>query len=159
MSDVFDVADLSPNIKALTDEGSLLLDVRTGEVLPATPDHAAALLERLNEYEALLRRAKRECEKLLIEESVRQGTKTLHIDGRKFQVYQTQTIKWDVEKLRGLLEAGLPSGRWHELVTQTIEEKVNVKLANQLAMNNPAYAEIIKGARTDQDPVTRVRPT
>lgn len=134
-----------------------LIDVHTGELLPATPVAAAELLQRLAEYERLIRTAKRECERILVEASEQHGTKTLRYSGRTFQVYTTKEITWDMAVLRELTKAGLPEERWDELVTTTIEEKVSASVANQLAASNDEYREIIERARRDTESEKKVR--
>lgn len=130
-----------------------LLDVYTGELLPATPSNASYLLRKARELRDHLLLAVKDCEAVLLEESRRQGTKTLRIDEEGHAVY-TATISggndydWNFSVLVELLDLGLPRERYHELVVETRTYKVDARVAKQLAAANPEYAKIIEQACT-----------
>ncbi len=151
------MADETFTIEEDVEPQDFLLDVRTGEQLPATPSSAAALLAGLREMQDRARLWIRACEDVLVEESRRQGSKTLRIDGSTFEVYEQKEVQWDTAKLRELLPAGLPEGRFQELVTVTVEEKVSANEAKKIAAVNPEYARIIGQARRDGPTISRVR--
>lgn len=134
-----------------------LLNPATGEVLPATPENAAVVLARVRDMRYRLLDAVKACEAVLIEESRRQGTKTLTISGLTASISGGSTVTWDVELLeKGLRAVGCPEERIADLVTETIEYKVNNTVARQLAAANPIYAEAIEAAKTRAESPVRV---
>ncbi len=84
----------------------------------------------------------------IIDESSRVGTKTLHFEGLKATVVEPTEIQWDLEILAELLEAGLPSDRYEQLVKTDVSYKVDGSIVRQLEGSNPDYAAIIDRART-----------
>jgi hypothetical protein len=70
-----------------------LLDVRTGELVEATPQNAAELLFAAREMRAKMMGLVKDCEAVLIDESRRQGTKTLHLPAGTAEITAT-TIWW-----------------------------------------------------------------
>jgi hypothetical protein len=126
-----------------------IVDVRTGELLPATPENASRALQAIREMEGLLRDAKALATAVLVDEARRQGTKTLRVGGRTVTVKESREIVWDMEQLEKLRDLGLPESRWAELVTEVLSYKVSAQVAKELSGANPEYAEIIERARTD----------
>lgn len=124
-----------------------LVDVRTGELVPATPEKAIELLEVAREMRALVLSVVKDCEAVLLEASRVQGTKTLHFDRGTATVTGGQELAWDLSLLPLLLDAGLPQERYDELVTATVTYKVSAQVAKQLEAANEDYAEIIRAAR------------
>lgn len=121
----------------------------TGELIDVSdPTACAAAIAELRDLEDRAKYVRRILGETLVEESLRLGTKTLHLAGADVTLTEKKTIVWDVEKLAELRDAGLPEERWDELVTQVVEEKVNANVAKQLS-GNPVYAEIVAAARTD----------
>lgn len=130
-------------------ERNILLNPETGEILPATAENAAVVLQALRRTEDRIKDAKRYCTDILVMESKRQGTKTMHMpDGSIATIHGGSEVVWDVEKLQdALVEAGLPEDRLEDLISTTVEFKINNSVARQLAAANPAYAEAIEAAK------------
>jgi hypothetical protein len=117
-----------------------LLDVLTGEVLPATPENAHAILARIAETEAAIRTAKASLTEYVREESERHGTKTFTVPGGKLVLEGgPETVVEGHELAQLLREAGLPEERIAEVVTEEITYKVNRRVLNQMAASNPDY--------------------
>lgn len=125
-----------------------LLDVRTGELVPATPSKAVELLYAARELRAKMLGLVKDCEAVLLEESRRQGTKTLHLPEGTAEISGGSALEWDLGTLMDLLEVGLPQERYDELVIATTTYKVDARVAKQLESANPAYAEVIGRARS-----------
>jgi hypothetical protein len=126
---------------------AVLLDVRTGELVEATPDKAAELLIVARQFRSQILDSVKACEYVLLEESKRQGTKTLHYPGGTATITGGSELDWDFEVLNELRAAGLPEERYDELVVATVTFKVNAAVSKQLASANPDYAQIIERAR------------
>jgi hypothetical protein len=124
-----------------------LVDVRTGELLPATPENAAELLVAAREMRQRILDLQKDCEAVLLDASRRLGTKTLHLGDVTATVTGGSELAWDLEVLNELRAAGLPEQRYDELVVATVTYKVNAAVSKQLSAANPAYAEIIDRAR------------
>ena len=133
-----------------------LVDVRTGEMLPATPENAITLLLAAREMRSRILDLVKDCEFVLREESQRQGSKTLHLPHGTAVISGGTEIAWDLEELAKLLAVGLPDERYSELVITTVTYKVDARVAKQLEAANPAYAEIIANARTTVEKPWRV---
>lgn len=130
-----------------------LVDVRSGEVLPATPENALALLLAARDIRRRLLSVVKDCEAVLLEESRRQGTKTMHLPGGTVTVAggPGSELVWDFEVLARLIAVGLPDERWQELVTVKTTRTVNARVASQLEAANEDYAAIIREARGRAD--------
>lgn len=124
-----------------------LVDVRTGELLPATAENAAELLTAMREMRSRILDLQKECEAVLLEESRRQGTKTLHLPAATVTISGGSELEWDLEVLAELRAAGLPEERWDELVVATVTYKVSALVAKQLESANEDYAAVIARAR------------
>jgi len=133
-----------------------LVDIRDGSLVPATPENAAELLTVVREMRNRMLGLVKDCEAVLLEESQRQGTKTLHLSGGTATVTGGSELAWDVSELTRLLAAGLPAERYDELVTETVSYKVNAAVAKQLEAANDLYGEIIRAARSYVDKPWRV---
>jgi hypothetical protein len=119
----------------------------TGEVVDlGNPGACAAALDAIREMEDVVKGYKRLLTGVLIEESTRVGSKTLHFGGVTVEIKESVTTHWDLEILETLLEAGLPSERYDELVKAEVTYKVNKTESKRIAAANPAYAEIIDRA-------------
>jgi hypothetical protein len=89
----------------------------------------------------------KDCEAVLLEESRRQGTKTLHLPDGTAEVSGGTALEWDIDVLAELQAVGLPEDRYGELVVTTVTQKVDARVAKQLEAANPEYAAIIERAR------------
>ncbi len=125
-----------------------LVDVRTGELLPATPQNAIDLLAAAREMRGRILSLVKDCEAILLEESRRQGTKTLRLGDTTATVTGGSDLEWDLETLLELRDLGLPEDRYDELVVARVEFKVDARVAKQLEASNEAYAAVIDRART-----------
>jgi hypothetical protein len=136
---------MTENLPALPEE---VMNLRTGELLPATPENAAVVLDDLRRLRQLINEASALCRDILAEESRRQGTKTLHLGELTAEVHGGSEVVWDIETLEAeLLKAGCPQERMDALISETVEYKVNNTVARQLAAANPDYASAIEAAK------------
>jgi hypothetical protein len=135
-----------------------LVDPRSGELLPATPENAAELLQAARDIRQRILRFVKDCEAVLVDESRRQGSKTLHLPTGKVTITGGPGggLDWNMELLERLRDLGLPEHRWDELVVATVTYKVSAKVANQLAAANPDYADVIDRAKLCPDVSWRV---
>jgi hypothetical protein len=84
----------------------------------------------------------------ILDEYVRQGTKTLHLAGGFTATITTPSqIVWDHQVLLELVDAGLPRERYELLVKEEVVKKVDQGIIRQLEGANPQYREIIARAR------------
>lgn len=122
---------------------------QTGEVL-SLDDTGGCLrvLTEIRDLETKLREAKAELTLALSAEFLRQGTKTLEVDGIKAELRGGSEVVWDVEILGELRALGLPEDRMDQLITAEVTYKVNSNVAKQLAAANPLYASVIERARS-----------
>lgn len=119
---------------------SELLDVVTGELLPATPENAHAILARIAAQEQTLRTAKSALTEYVIEESTRQGTKTFNTpDGKLVLEGGPETVVEGHELAQLLLAAGMPEENVSAIVTEEITYKVNRAKLKQATSANPDY--------------------
>lgn len=144
---------MSTDVAVLPDN---LLDVRTGELLPATPENAADLMVAARDLRTRLNALIKDCTDVLVEESRRQGTKTLKLEGATATVAGGSETAWDLEVLAQLLAVGLPDERYEELIKTTVTYTVDARVAKQLAAANPNYKRIIDAAKTTIEKPWRV---
>jgi hypothetical protein len=133
-----------------------LLDVRTGELVEATPEKAAELLVAARDMRGRLMDLVKDCEAVLLDESRKQGTKTLHLGSETATITGGQELIWNLDILLQLRDRGLPEDRYNELVVATVTYKVNAAVAKQLEAANPLYAEVIGMARSYEPKPYRV---
>lgn len=121
----------------------------SGEVVALDdPEHCAKILGEIRELETKLRELKGYLGNALMEESRRQGTKTMHFPGLEVKINTPTEISWDYEVLAELQEAGLPEERFNDLVMMEVNYKVNGSVAKSISSSNEVYAEIISRAQT-----------
>lgn len=121
----------------------------------STPEGVTRALAEANLFYHELRRFQSAMKERLIAESDHQGKRILELAGRKVEVESADTaveITWDLAKLAVLLELGLPTERWAELVTYS--PSVDKRVANQLS-RNPEYKRIIDAASVERKPRAR----
>src|SRR5262245_34906783 len=106
-----------------------LVDVRTGEFLPATPENAAELLVAARELRTKLMSLVHDCEAVLLAASRERGTKTLHLPAGVATVSGGSEVVWDISTLARLIAVGLPDERYGELVATVVTYKVNAAVA------------------------------
>ena len=115
-------------------------DVVTGEALPATPSNAHHVLSQIAEMEAKLRTLKAHITDWVLEESQRQGTKTLYVESGKVVLEGGPETVVDGHDLALLLrDSGLPEERIAEVVEEIVTYKVNRRVLNQMAGANENY--------------------
>jgi hypothetical protein len=121
----------------------------TGEVVSMDdPGHCARVIKEIRELEANLRELKGYLGQSLMEESRRQGTKTMHFPGLEVKINTPSEIAWDREILLELMDLGLPEERFDALVTMEVQYKVNGLVAKSIGASNPVYAEVLARAQT-----------
>jgi hypothetical protein len=117
-----------------------LLDVMTGEVLPATTENAHTALVAIREREQQLREVKAAVTAFVIEQSRVQGTKTLHAAGGDVVLSGGVATEYDPQALADCLrEVGCPEERISEAVVEEISYKVNRSVLRQLVGANENY--------------------
>jgi hypothetical protein len=126
----------------------MLLDVRSGELVEATPARAAEFIIAAREMRNRLLNVVKDCEAVLLDESRRQGTKTLRLAEGVATITGGSEWDWDIDRLTELLVYGLPAERFSELVVETVSYKVDARVAKQLEAANETYAAVIRSART-----------
>ena len=121
----------------------------TGELVDlAKPADVVRALEAVRSFKAKLDDARRILEEAILDESIRQGKKTLSFGSVGAVISGGPETRYDVEELRKLADLGLPEDRMGELIVETVDYKVDARVAKQLEAANPAYAEVIQRART-----------
>jgi hypothetical protein len=127
---------------------SELLDVLTGEVLPATTENAHRALTSIREMEVRLRDVKSAVTYFVIEESKRLGTRTFHTSTGDLSLTGGPGVDYDAEKLADCLrEAGCPEQRIYNDSDDEVEGviqieqtfKVRKTILKQLMAANPDY--------------------
>jgi hypothetical protein len=126
-----------------------LVNVLTGERLPATLENAGVVLAAAREMKDRIQGVIREATDVIVEESRRQGTKTFHFPGRvTATVSGGDSISYDPGKLREALEmAGCPEERIDGdrekaikgVIKTTVTETVDRAVLRQLVAANPDY--------------------
>lgn len=133
-----------------------LLDVRSGELVTATPQKAAELIVAARDMRGRLLGLVKDCEAVLLDESKRQGTKTLRFSEGTATVTGGTDLAWNLDILLQLRERGLPEERYNELVVATVTYRVDARIAKQLESANESYAEVIALARSYEPKPWRV---
>lgn len=123
---------------------------KTGELVSA--GDAPAVADAYAELRALswkVKAALADATTALVDESRRQGTKTLHLDGKTAVVSGGKETVYDIEGLRASLEElECPQERIEALIKTEVTYKVDARVARQLAAANPDYAIALELART-----------
>lgn len=122
-----------------------LLDVRTGELLEPTVDNAARVIHSARALKNQATEIVNEATAYLVEESTRQGTKTLHGEDETVTLTGGLSVDYDaVELIEGLTEVGCPSNRIDQAVVQVVTYKVDRSVLRQLSAANPDYRTAIE---------------
>jgi hypothetical protein len=118
-----------------------LVDVRTGEFLPATLENAAHVLLVAREMKSKITDVIRDTEAFLANESRTQGTKTFHTDFGKVELKGGESVEYDPHDLeQALREAGCPEPRIRAVVVESVSYSVDRRILRQLVAANPEYA-------------------
>jgi hypothetical protein len=121
-----------------------LINVETGELLPATVENAAAVLIAARNVKQHVNDVVAETTAYLVAEAERQGTRTLHGDQETVVVAGGPGTEVDAHDLAELLrEAGCPEQRIEAAITTEISYKVNRSVLRQLVVN-PDYAAAVE---------------
>jgi hypothetical protein len=124
---------------------SELLDVSTGEVLPATLDNAAKVLHAAREMKDTISNVIAAATDYLASEASRQGIKTFHVGRETITVSGGTSIDYDaIDLMDALRVAGCPEDRINAAVEATITYKVNRAVLRQLAAANPDYRAAVE---------------
>lgn len=127
-----------------------LLNVESGEFLPATAENAAIVLLAARSMKQRLNDVVAQTTAWLVEEARQRGTKTL----ASITVSGGPSIEYDAADLMEALRvAGCPEDRIEQAVVAEITYKVNRAVLRQLAGANPDYRAAIELAeRTLEKP-------
>ena len=122
-----------------------LLDVDSGQLLPATVENAAAVLNAARAMKQRIQGVVDAATAYLTAEAAVLGTKTFHYPGGTVALTGGESLEYDHEELMGLLhDAGLPLERVAEAVVTEVTYKVNRSVLRQLAGANPDYRAAIE---------------
>lgn len=117
-----------------------LLNVETGEVLPATVENAAAVIQAARTMKSRINEVVGAATAYLVSESHHQGTKTFNGGYGSVTVSGGATVEYDAADLMEALRmAGCPEERISEAVTTEISYRVNRSVLRQLVAANPEY--------------------
>lgn len=129
-------------------EHAELLDVLSGELLPATVENAGRVIQAARSMKQRINDVVADATAWLAEESARQGTRTLHTPGVTLTLSGGTTEEYDPLELQNALwDAGCPNERVDEAVVATVTYKVNRSVLRQLAGANPDYRAAIESAK------------
>lgn len=130
--------------------GMELVVPTTGEILSRDdPAGCARVYAEIKELETKLRALRGALADVLLEDSAKKGTKTLHYEGGfTAKVSTPDDVHWDHDVLEELLQAGLPPDRYEALVKAEVTFKIDRSVVRALSGANPVYAEILERAQT-----------
>jgi hypothetical protein len=130
-----------------------LLNVETGELLPATVDNAALVIQACRNMKQRVNDLVADTTAYLVSEAERRGTKTLHTEETTITLTGGATDEYDAHDLMMLLrEAGCPEDRIEAAVVAEITYKVNRSVLKQLTVNPDYKAAIELAARQVERP-------
>lgn len=131
-----------------------LVNVETGERLPATVDNAAIVLAAAREMKRRLGAVIAETTAFLVSQSEVRGSKTFHSTEGTLTLSGGPSSEYDpTDLMEGLREAGCPEDRIEQAVVPEISYRVNRSVLRQLAGANLRYADVIDSAeRTVEKP-------
>lgn len=131
-----------------------LLDVSSGEVLPANIANAGRVIQAARDMKNRIGEVIAQATAYLAEESARQGTRTLSSGTTQVTLSGGTTTDYDPVDLRMELEfAGCPENRIEEAIVAEVTYKVNRTVLRQLAGANSDYkAAIERSAREVEKP-------
>ncbi len=122
----------------------------TGELVPASDINGVAeAVKALRDFSQKIRDAVADATVVLVEESKRQGTKTLPLANVTAVISGGDETVFDIETLRTDLETlGCPQERLEALIKTEITYKVDRRVAKQLSAANEDYAEAIEASQS-----------
>jgi hypothetical protein len=121
----------------------------TGEILDLGDVREVARVRReLKEIRANVDAFNQMLDAVILDESARQGTKTLRLGRYEVTIGPDSEPEWDVDVLAELRDAGLPEARYDALVRTEVSYKVDGRVAAQIAKANPEYAAIVERAQS-----------
>ena len=126
-----------------------LVNVETGELMPATVENAAIAIIACRNMKARINDLVAETPAYLDREAERRGTKTLHGETETITLSGGVGDEYDATDLMELLRsAGCPEDRVEAAVVTEITYKVNRSVLKQLSVNKD-YAAAIELARRE----------
>jgi hypothetical protein len=127
-----------------------LVDVLSGEALPATTENAHRVLTVGRDLKRRIDDEIGAATDFLLEQSRREGTKTFHTAAGDVSLSGGPTVEYDAHTLEELLrEAGCPEDRIRAVVKEEITYKVDRAVLRQLVAANPDYAAAADLAKRD----------
>lgn len=122
-----------------------LLDVESGEILPATVDNAAAVLQSARVMKQKIDTVIRSATAYLAGEAAHHGTKTFNVAAGTVSLSGGTSLEYDAADLMEALRvAGCPEDRIDAAVVAEISYKVNRSVLRQLAAANQDYKAAIE---------------
>lgn len=122
-----------------------LLDVTTGEVLPATVANAATVIQSARTMKGRINDVIAGATAFLVAQAAHQGTKTFNGGYGTVTVSGGETVEYDaVDLMEALRVAGCPEDRIEAAVTTEISYKVNRSVLRQLTAANPDYRAAVE---------------
>lgn len=126
-------------------ERQMLVDVLTGEQLPATVENAAQVLEAARTMKERINDVLAAATLFLVAEAAVRGTKTLVGGASTVTLTGGTGVDYDaVDLMEALRVAGCPEDRIEQAVVATVSYKVNRSVLRQLAAANPDYQAAIE---------------
>jgi hypothetical protein len=149
--------DLS-GLELAIQENPIVVLPLTGQLVDLTkPTEVADALATVRDAKRQLDEIRADLEAVLVLESTRQGTKTLHLGDRDAVISGGTRTDYDALQLTlRLAAAGLPEDRLSALIVTTVSYRVDQRVAKQLSAANPVYAEILDQCRTIEPAPWRV---
>lgn len=142
----------------MSESGTDLILPHSGELVSlADPASCCRALDELRDLEIRVRELKAMLTDAIVDESRRQGAKTLHLPGNvTAEIKGGERVLWDAQRLEADLRAlGCPEERIREIVVEEVSYTVSATEAKRAARANEAYAEAVERART----VVETRPS
>ncbi len=132
----------------------MLVNVDTGEQLPATIENAAAVLNAARDMKKRMDDLIYATTLYLVSESTVRGTQTLNVGDVTVTLSGGEGTTYDAQDLMEALRvAGCPEDRIEQAVVATVSFKINRSVLRQLAAANPDYEAAIElAARTVEMP-------
>lgn len=122
-----------------------LVNVQTGEQLPATIENAAAVLEAARSMKERLNDVIHAATLYLVSESAVRGTQTLNVGDVTVTLSGGSGTSYDpLDLMEALRVAGCPEDRIEQAVVATVSYKVNRSVLRQLAGANHDYRAAIE---------------